>query len=249
VSRRGVTSKFVGGHLNTQASAVLNDIFGSAGSLYVKVHEAFNSGMNLGEDPSAGQAFSMAASAFGNGLRTQARWTQPLFGKTLRPTANDEVAKELFLRRKNLDVLIADGANYFGGGLKSKSGRPNIGDSIVLKGDPIHQKLVADANNVKKSITKLDKTISDLRRRISIIGSSTNFPSLRARDDRIDAITLEIQAHKAKQMGQLSDYEARVSKILSTRFDRDINIDLSTQVARPGGLASQVFPKLPQTSQ
>jgi len=248
VSRRGVTSKFVGGHLNTQAVAVLNEIFGSGGALYVKVHEAFNSGMNLGEDPSVGKAFSMSVEAFGQGLLTSLRWTQPLFGKTLRPTANDEIAKELFLRRKNLDVLIADGANYFGGGLKSKSGRPNVGDSVVLKGDPIHKKLVADANNVKKHISNLDKTISDLRRRISIIGSSTNFPSLRARDDRIDAITLEIQAHKAKQMGQLSNYEARVSKILSDRFKREINIDLSTQVARPGGLASQVFPKLPQTS-
>ena len=251
VTRRAGKAKFAESSLDTDTVAILQDLFGSGGALYVAVHEAFVSGKKLaGGSIVAG--IENAADALGTGLRRQARWTQPLFGKTLRPNANDEIARNLFNRRQNLKRLSNDFNSYFSGGKLSPSGRPTVGNTDVPPDDPINLELAGDAKQVDAMIGVLDKDISDLRRQISTMGNATNLGSITERNDLIDARTLEIQSLKARQLSAIIDYEKRASEVLSERYGRDIDINLATFAPRanlPASSISQELRKSPQTSQ
>ena len=243
VTRRSGQAKFAQSTLDTDTVAILQDLFGSGGALYVAVHEAFASGKELGEGSIAAGATN-AAEALGNGLRRQARWTQPLFGKTLRPNANDEIARNLFNRRQNLKRLSNDFNSYFSGGKLSPSGRPTVGNTDVPPDDPINFELAGDAKQVEAMISGLDQDISDLRRNISTMGNATNLGSIRERDAQIDAKTMEIQSLKARQLSAIIEYEKRASAILSERYGREVDINLATFAPRTDLPASSISQEL-----
>jgi hypothetical protein len=233
VTRRSGKTKFANQYLDQNTVAAIQDIFGAAGTLYVGMFEAAHAGLTIGEEPGVAQAFSMSVDAFSNGLQRQARYTNPLFGTALRPKVNDEIAQELFARKEGIKALVADANNFAGGGAVSVNGDPNIGNAVVLPDDPVYIKMVESAKALSQQMSAMDKQIAPLRRQLSIIGNSTNFKSIKERNQEYDATVLEIQRLKAQQTSILIRFEAQASDDLSERFNKDIKVDLSAANPRP----------------
>jgi hypothetical protein len=246
VTRRGGESRYVNDVLTTNVSEALKDLFGAGASLGISVVNAFHAGDKL--EDSTGEGLSRASQAFGNGLASSARYLQPIFGGALRPKANDEIAKELFLRKENLKRLQKDATAYFTGALASSTGRPNVGNSVVPPNDPINFELSGDARNLSNMIGQLDKDVADLRRRISIIENSSRINgepvSIREKNKHIDGLNLEIQSLKSKQLASIIDYEERASEILTKRYGRPVEINLSTFAPRTSPTANLIFQEL-----
>jgi hypothetical protein len=252
ITRRSGQAKHAGSTIDTDIVNILQDVFGSAGALYVGVHEAFMAGKRDKLDGGISSGLENAASAFGNGLRKQARWTQPLFGKTLRPNANDEVATLLFNRREALKRLGNDFQSYFSGGQVDRQGIPSIGNQDVPPDDPINFELSGDAKTVLANVSLLDREISGIRGQISKMANATNLGSAREKEKLIDGKTLEIQALKARQLSSILDYEAHASEVLTKRYKRPVRINLGTFRPRPNLPTSSIgqeLRKTPQTSQ
>jgi hypothetical protein len=233
LTNRAGESKFAHSTMDQDIVNIIQDIFGAAGALYVGVHESFAAGLNINADEeelglggSFGAGVSNALDAFGNGLNRQARWTQPLFGKALRPTASDEIARNLFTRRANLTRISNDFTTYFTGGLTDKEGHPLLGNTNVPIDDPIHMELAADAKDVLAQIGLLDGKITLKRKQLATLGNATNYPSQRAKYDLMDAITLEIQQIKAIQLSDILTFERRMSDFLTKRYRRPVTINL-----------------------
>ena len=103
----------------------------------------------------------------------------------------------------------------------------------MLTRDPIWQHILTQAQLLNKNITMFDKTLSQKRQEKNHSGNASVFPSIKARRDRIDLISLEINALKARQLAEFVKYENWVSDVLSKFFKRDITIDMSTIAPRP----------------
>lgn len=251
VTRRSGRSKFAQSELDTTTVSMIQDIFGAGGSLYVAVYEAFNASDKVtGGDIFEGVA--VGAEAFGDGLRRQARWTQPLWGKVLRPSAGGEVAANLFSRRKALEALKTDFGSYFRGGQAGPNLTVNQGNMDIPPDDPINLELSAYAGDILSNIGKLDSQISDHRRQIQLLGNSVNTMSRRALNNKMDYYALAIQDIKAQQLGVLLDFEELVSDKLTTRYGREIDINLSTFKPRANLVGDSIFQgflKPRQTSQ
>jgi hypothetical protein len=252
VTRRSGYAKFAGSTLDTDTVAILQDIFGSAGALYVGVHEAFMAGKRDKVGGGVGAGITNAADAFGHGLRKQMRYLPPtLFGNALRHSASDEIATKLHHRREALKRLGNDFQSYFSGGLVDRQGFPSIGDQDVPPDDPINYELSGDAKTVLSSVALLDKEISGLRGQISKMGNATNLGSAAEKDKLMEAKTLEIQALKARQLSSILDYEAHASEVLTKRYKRPVHINLGTFRPRPDLPTSSIgqeLRKTPQTS-
>ena len=246
VTRRGGESRYVNDVFTTNVSNAAKDLFGAGAQLGISVVNAFHAGDKL--EDSTGEGLSRAAQALGDGLLGQARYLQPLFGKTLRPSANDEITRELYLRKENLKRLQKDATAYFTGALASSTGRPNVGNSVVPPNDPINFELSADAREVSNMIGGLDKDVSDLRRRISIVENSSRINgepvSIREKNKHIDGLNLEIQSLKSKQLASIIDYEEKASEILTERYGRPVEINLSTFAPRTSPTANLIFQEL-----
>ena len=246
VTRQGGQSRYVNDVLTTNVANAAQDLFGAGAQLGIAAMNAFHAGDKL--EDSTGEGLSRAAQALGNGLVGQARYLQPIMGQALRPNANDEIARELYLRKENLKRLQKDATAYFTGALASSTGRPNVGNSVVPPNDPINFELSADARELSNMIGGLDKEVGDLRRRISIIQNSSRINgepvSLKERDKHIDGLNLEIQSLKSKQLASLIDYEEKASEILSERYGRPVEINLSTFAPRTSPSANLIFQEL-----
>ena len=246
VTRRGGESRYVNDVFTTNVSNAAKDLFGAGAQLGISVINAFHAGDKL--EDSTGEGLSRAAQALGDGLLGQARYLQPLFGKTLRPSANDEITRELYLRKENLKRLQKDATAYFTGALASSTGRPNVGNSVVPPNDPINFELSADARDLSNMIGGLDKDVADLRRRISIIENSSRINgeavSIREKNKHIDGLNLEIQSLKSKQLASIIDYEEKASEILTERYGRPVEINLSTFAPRTSPTANLIFQEL-----
>jgi len=253
ITRKSGKSRFAQGDLDRKMAAVIQDIFGAAGSAYINVYEAAMAG-SRGREGTIGKGFSNAVDAFGQSLKQQARYLQPLFGKTLRPNANDEIAKTLFVSRDNLKKMTTQMNNGFiGGGVAFSDGQIVQGE-VPVPDDPIYLELAASATTINSNIGQLDKSITALRRNISTASNAVNLGSQRQKNDKIDGWNLEIQAIKAQQLAVIHDFEEKLSDHLSSpsQYDRRIEVDLTSVTPRPDateGLSLRGFLKSPRTSQ
>ena len=223
----GGGGKYADQSIDKTTSGIIQDIFGAAGSTYLAVHEAFNAG----NKESLGRGIGLATDTFFNTIKSQARWTQPIFGKALRPNANNDISKQLLTKRRNLQQLKTDAALYFSNGFMSASGVP-LRSQLIPPDDPVYQSIAVDAGNVLGLITGLDKQVADLRTQIADVGNSSTIDgkqvSIQQRNDIVDSITLQIQTLKAIQLANVIDYEKSASETLSERLGREVFIDLST---------------------
>ena len=231
---RRTETKFVNDSISNRVASVIGDIFGAAGNLYIAVHEAFSSGLDVGEDPGIVQATTNAVDAFGDGLRKQVRYMQPIWGKTINPNNSGEIESGVFRARANLVAINKDANNLFGGGVMSgTTGAPNIGNAILLPGDPTYRLVTDSVKNLQSSLALNDPTISEHRRQRAITRNATNLGSRRDIQDKMDYHTLMIQKFTAEQASTISAYEKEISKFLTDKLGRDITINLQTLTPRP----------------
>jgi len=204
-----------------------------------------------GREGTISQGLGRGLDAFGQELKRQARYSQPLFGKAVRPNANDEIAKSLFVSRDNLKRLGGQlDSGFLGGGLAYADGQLVEGQ-MPLPDDPINLELAASAKQINSNIGQLDEQIKFLKRDLSTMGNATNLGSEREKHDKMDAKTLEIQALKAQQLAVLHDFEDKISTYLTERYGREIQIDLTSFVPRPDATEGSTLRGLltrPQTS-
>ena len=233
---RRTETKFVNDSIGNTIASVIGDIFGAAGNLYIGVHEAFSSGLDVGEDPGIVQATTNAVDAFGDGLRKQVRYLQPLWGKTINPNNSGEIESGVFQARANLIAIGKDLNNMIGLGVSSgTTGLSNVGNSVLVPGDGIYGHVAAQVKNLQSELAINDPSISEHRRRRAIARNATNLGSRREIQDKMDGHTLMIQSLQAEQAAILSNFERDMSKFLSRPeiLNRDIKIDLRTLKPRP----------------
>ena len=253
ITRKSGKTRYAQGDIDRNVAAVIQDIFGAAGSMYINVHEAFMSGKR-GTDYKTGtvaKGAEKALDAFGTSLASSARYLQPVLGKALRPNANDEVARNLFASRDNLKKLQnAFNNGYLGGGVAFANGRL-IEGQVPIPDDPITLELAASASVIDANIGQLDKDIADIRRQLSAMGNAPNVGTTRQKFDKMDALTLQIQSLKAIQLSVIHDFEQKFSAHLSDKYDANIEIDLTRDQTRPDvtkGLTMRELLTRPQTS-
>ena len=250
-------TKFVAGTTDIDIAAILQDIFGAAGSLYVAAHEAFFAGLNQkannkGQGGDFGTAITMGLDAFGEGLTGQARYGQPLWGKSVRPNSNDEIAQEVFARKSVLTRLKTDFNVYMGEGIVDVNGRKIEGGTLEPVDDVLNMELSAFASDIEAGVEVFEEQIRDLRSNISSLGNSVIFDSIAERNDKIDAKHLQISQLRAAQLAEYHRYEDIISGILTDRYKREININLATFTHRGQFNKGSLFGELrksPQTSQ
>jgi hypothetical protein len=251
ITRRSGKTRYVQGDIDRKYAAMLEDIFGAAGTLYIGVHNAVASGLR-GREGSLTEAASQGLDALGQGLKKQARYTQPLLGKAMRPNTSDEIAQRLFVTRKNLKDLNTQFRNgYLGGGLVFSEGALVTGH-IPIPDDPLTLEIAASASAIEGNIAQLDKQISILKKDITTIPHAIKLGPISKRNDLVDAKILEIQTIKAQQLAAIHDIESKLSDYFTNRYGRDIEIDLSSHKPRPDTTEGPTLRSLltpPQTSQ
>lgn len=255
VTRRGGQAKFAEGYFDRTTVAIMQDIFGAAGTAMVNFGDAFMSGADRKEG-SIVQGLSEGLESLSVSAQSQMRYTQPLFGKVLHPNANDEIAANLHAARETLTGKggLADQLRngYIGAGIAYADGQMIEGDTIIPSDDPINMELAASAQLMDSNIGQLDSQIAKLRKDLTTIPLSQNLGSQRDRRSLTDSKTLEIQALKAQQLAVIHGFEKELSRYLSERYDRDIDIDLTSYKPRPNvreGSGVQELLRPPQTSQ
>ena len=240
-SRSGKT-QYAEGDISRKYAAIIQDIFGAAGSAYINMHEAVAAGLR-GREGSIGKAASAGLNAVIHSGAQQMRYIQPLYGKVLRPNENDEIAQSLFVSRANMKQLGNQLKNgILGGGLLFSNGKRIVGnDTIVIKDDPRNMELASFAADIDANIGQLDKEISDLRRDKSTMGNSMLLGTHAEKLDKMDAVSLKISSIKATQMAIIHDFEEKISHYLTEKYGTDeqgniirhIDIDLTSYQARP----------------
>jgi hypothetical protein len=226
-------SRFAQGDLDRNFAGMIQDVFGAAGAAYVNVHEAVAAGIR-GREGTLARGLKDGVEALSYSARQQARYVQPLMGKTLRPSVGeDEIARSLFVSRANLLRLRDQFTNgILGGGIVYADGRLIVGDGFKLADDPINAELAASASAILSSIGALDKDVSHLNKNLSTMGNATDLGTIEEKYAKMDSKTLQILALKAKQLSMIHDFELKANAYLQERYRRDFDIDLTSFTAR-----------------
>ena len=243
--RIGRNTKYDSGHMDETMTAVIQDIFGAAGAAYINVHEAFMTGLTR-KDGSVAEAVDRALEAFGGSLKSQARYTQPLLGQVLRPNASvDEITKSYISSKKAMQFLSTQvDRDYLRGGKMYADGKLVSGDTVIPRDDPINMELAVIAQGTLSTLSMLDKQINALHKDIKTIPNDRTIGTLNDRNDKRDALTLELQSKRAVALGLIYDTEKATSKILSDRYDREIEIRFSEFAPRAQLPTSSIFQEL-----
>ena len=221
-------AKFTGSEVDKDVVAIIQDLFGAAGSTSIAVYEA----MNPGIDESVATRGEYALDELGRNVLRQARYLQPLFGKALRPNPNDNIARSVIRKKdaltrakKDLDAILSGPP----GGAATFSGEDPIqGNTVEVPADPIQQALAASADPVLGSIKDIDTEIGKLRKRISTLGTTSydqyagKKMSVKERDDLIDSLNLQISAFKAQQLTILNKAEEQFADTVGQWIGRDL---------------------------
>lgn len=255
VTRRSGQSRYAQGEVDSTTAAALQDIFGAAAASLINVYEATKAGTR-GPEGTLAKGIGMGIEALGVSTKSQMRYLQPLplfGGKTLRPTTNDEISKNLFTGRANLKNLANQmQKGYIGAGIAYADGTAIVGNTVIPSDDPINLELAASAQAINGNIGLLDDQIAKLKKDLTTIPLSTNLGSLKEKNAKMDSIVLEIQALKAQQLAVMHEFETELSNYLSERYDRDVAVDLTSFVPRgqlPNSSISKELQLSPPTSQ
>ena len=220
-----------GDELSIRTVQILYDLFGAGGATAVAMAEAYYGGKDDEVQPQTdrwGRAFSEAGIMFNK----QARWVNPLFGKSLSPNPNGDQAKSLISKRKALELALSRLTTISSEGRAQAPTEVAGGNTLMGIEDPIYREVAASAGPLLAEIGKLDDSIARLKRKIS---SSENASVLNREDGTqvpvnatqkrrfIDAWKLQISSLRAVQLHQLVDYEKRASEYLTTMLGREDN--------------------------
>ena len=251
-------TRFIGGEIETRAQAILQDILGAGGTAAVRFWGAMNDGK--------AESFSARAEAgldsFAISMGQQARWVNPLFGKSLRNTPDPEVARAAVNKRDAIERFAKGLKNSVSGGGMSGS-IPSLGDSIPVTQDPVLQQLQMNSTSYSRLIQPYVAAISSLRSEMASIGSTLilNKPgfgdipagpiTIAQRDEILDAINLKIDENNHAIVATLSQLEEDFADDMFKATGRDFTgFTFDGYQERPNpSSASTGLPKPPRTSQ
>jgi hypothetical protein len=255
------SSRSPGGDLSVSMSASIQDIGGAIGNTYVAFHEAFNAGLefdpeHLGFGGSLGKAMEMGLDAAGESTKRQLKTFNPLFGGGVaHPNANTHpVTEELRGKVRTLQRLKKTAKLMMSGGTMSGAGTEFEGNTTAPNDDPIWRTVAQFAETMLGGLNIFSSLIQERRENIASIRNATNFPSIQARNDRIDSITQEILAYRHQQLIMAYQFEDKMTELVSSRLGRDVVINLTTLAPReasslPERSADQEFRMSPPISQ
>lgn len=226
-------NRAVGDEIEMNTANVLQDLFGAAGSMSVAIANAMYPGteQNRASLP-IGDRAEMVFDAIGDQFRKQARWTQPIFGKALRPNPNNDISKDVLIKKDTLQRLRKDiipmmsereGAAGMSGSI------PAEGNTIAVPQDPMTQQLAIHGDAVLKQIAPIDKQISELRNRISTLHNAfkENYTdkrlSVEERNELIDAYNLRISELKTQQLSIMKGAEEDFADMMNQKLGKDMS--------------------------
>ena len=250
ITRRGGQTKFAEGHLDKTTTAILQDIFGAAGAAYVNFHEAVATGVTR-KGGSIAEGLDRGFEALGQSAKSQARYTQPLLGQAMHPNASvDEITENLVASKNamtNLSNQLASG--YIQGGVLFTDGKPVLGDTVIPSDDPINMELSAYSKGILSSpvMRELDGKISEIQKNLTTIPNARNLGNLQARNDLKDSLTLELQSLRAHQLSIIHQAESEMSRVLTERYKRQIDIDFTSFKPRGQLNSSSILQELQTT--
>ena len=236
-------TRFVNEQIDSNIKNMLQDLFGAGAATLMATYEGFESARTSGRGTLDSAAHGL--DALGTAVKTQARYVQPLLGKTLRPTPNDEVARELYAKEQTLKSAEKDWKAIMTGGRED----PSV--QLPVTNDPIAIEIAASVKGIKSTLSPYDEQIAILKKRVNAYGNASIIDgkpvSVQERNDLIDATNLEISRYRIEKLLILQDWEQRMTKTLTERLDRPVDINLSGYYVRPnpGGQLTVPEPGLP----
>ena len=226
-------NKYIGEEVDRKVAAVLQDVFGAAGSAGVAVYESFSpSTKAYREKMTFGERASYVLDTVGAQAKGQARYIQPLFGKSLRYNPNNDQALEVLRKKDSLSELRKN----ISGLLTEEKGTATAlgaGDTTLpgatqeVPQDPITRILSVNSEKILSEIAPLDRAITDLRKKVASLGTSsynpiTNTPtSVAERNDLMDAFNMQISKLKSHQLQILKAREKEMGDFITKKFGRD----------------------------
>lgn len=239
--------RYVNSYMDTKMQAVLNALFGSAASAYIAIAETMHTSQNDPTPMSQLERWSHtagdAAEQFGIEAGRQAPWTPSLWNKSLRTSNDHEVNSKVIDKVATLRKVNKDFGVLFGGGHVTLDGKPIAGDSVIPPQDPVYQEFVSGSRYALMQIDKLGQQISEYKRQISTLGTSTHDPldetqgkkrfSPRSRQDVLEALNTKINLVYAQQYKLIEAQEAVMQDWLHNRYGRDFKVDFSHIKPRP----------------
>ena len=250
-------TKDVNGFHDKNTNAIIKDLFGAGGTAYVAFADALAAG-TTNVDGNLAKGLGEGLGSILDSARRQARYLQPLpliGGKIFKPSAFDEIGTSLHGKREALTSLTKDMKVLMGGQQSIEvDGKYVDVNTIIPTQDPIRQDMAMEAKIVLKNITLFDQRIATLRGEISKLALTTSM-SRRERQDLIDGKTSEISAYKSQQLGIANAWEVDISKMLSDKYKRNINVDLGGGLGKTAGArpnldsSGKAIPNSRQTSE
>lgn len=240
LTARSSKARFAASDLERKVVAIAQDLFGSAATMYIAMHESFMAGSRKKSGGTVERGLEMAFESLGAGVKSQMRYGQGnIFGQVLRPKQNDEIAQSLHVGRDTIKNLTANLNNVLsGGGKYYMDGMEVKGDTLIPSDDPLMLEMSAAATKVDEAIKVLDESIFKLTRDLktipnSMVGAGTRWKNIKERDNEYDQIVLRIQSLKTEQLAEVHRLEDIVADHLEKRYGREIEVDFTSFSARP----------------
>ena len=233
-------TRFVNEEIDSNIKNMLQDLFGAGAATLMAMYEGFESARtsSLGILDSAAHGLD----ALGTAVKTQARYVQPLLGKTLRPTPNDEVARELYAKEQTLKSAEKDWKAIMTGGRED----PSFQDPVT--NDPIAIEIAANVSHIKSQLSKHNEIIADLKARVNRHGNASIIDgknvSVQERNDIIDATNIEISRYRIEKLLLLQQWEQGMTEELTRRLGRPVEVNLSGYYVRPNPGGVKAVPEL-----
>jgi hypothetical protein len=210
VTGSNAQNKYVGSEASIRIKTMVSDLVGAAGTTSMAVYDAFNSGNDL-SPPKLGERTDLALEQLGKSIVTQARWTNPFYGKLLRNTPDKDIVERV-MSKKN---ALKEKAGLLKTTMEQGSRAGNVeslGNTVPVTDDHIAKLEGAQASIILQEMAYYDGEVSKLRRQISTLGTANvdnhgKHISIRERDDRIDTLNLEIDKLKREQLAKLKERE------------------------------------------
>jgi hypothetical protein len=246
------TERYVNSFVDKNMEAVIKELFGAAGAMFVSVADAFHTGLaNPGTDLERMlHATGDSIQALGLAGLSQLRPLQTLFPGVLRPSSDREITSQVMSKKGNLKAISNDASVLITGGFVQMDGTPIAGNSLVPSMDPVYQDLALSAKPILSDIDSQEKEIGKYKMWISSIGTSTNDPNVtgkktltpRDRLDLIDGWNLKIDQLRTEQLWTLKNWEQTASQKLSGIYGRPIHVDFSGARSRPSPSEGSLLP-------
>ena len=205
--------------------------------MMMAVYDSFQSG-RAGDEPPLQDKLGFAWDTFKEEQAKQFRFST-LFTKALHPNPNNTIAAQVFAKKETINRAEKEYDSLVSNGMVV-NGMPVAGNTLEPPQDPGYQTLVFSTKPIKQMLAPIDERISQIRREISETYNASRDPrndqayTVHSRQERIDALNLEIQSLKAKQLLILQTAEDDLSEFTSKQTgDQFYRMNLSSVKPRP----------------